>query len=101
MAIKPNGLPFLLPSSLNMDDKVKRKPAPRMFCDICDLFDAHETEDCPVQGSDSPPLEPAAPVPPMQRNADGTKVLPQPRKYCTKCEVFGHDADECDADECY
>ncbi|KAK7075320.1 hypothetical protein SK128_012421 [Halocaridina rubra] len=30
--------------------------APRMYCDICDCFDAHDTEDCPKQASsDSPP----------------------------------------------
>ena len=26
-----------------------RAVPPRMFCDICDLFDLHETEDCPTQ----------------------------------------------------
>lgn len=25
------------------------KPAPRLYCDICDVFDLHETEDCPKQ----------------------------------------------------
>ena len=25
------------------------KPAPRLYCDICDIFDSHETEDCPKQ----------------------------------------------------
>ena len=30
--------------------------APRLFCDICDVFDLHDTEDCPQQAmSDSPP----------------------------------------------
>ena len=24
--------------------------APRLFCDICDEFDIHDTEDCPTQG---------------------------------------------------
>ncbi len=23
--------------------------APRLFCDICDRFDLHDTEDCPTQ----------------------------------------------------
>ena len=26
-----------------------RAVPPRMFCDICDQFDLHETEDCPTQ----------------------------------------------------
>ena len=33
-------------------DDVARKPAPRLFCDICDVFDRHETEDCPTQAMD-------------------------------------------------
>ena len=24
----------------------------RSFCDICDVFDSHETEDCPLQSND-------------------------------------------------
>lgn len=28
-----------------------RAVPPRMFCDICDQFDLHETEDCPTQVS--------------------------------------------------
>lgn len=32
-------------------------PPPRLFCDICDVFDQHDTDDCPMQAmpSDSPP----------------------------------------------
>ena len=31
-------------------------PPPRLFCDICDIFDEHDTDDCPLQAaSDSPP----------------------------------------------
>jgi|LakMenEpi03Aug12_release.lakeMendotaPanAssembly.Ray.scaffolds.fasta_scaffold534665_1 hypothetical protein len=26
-----------------------RQTAPRLFCDICDEFDLHDTEDCPKQ----------------------------------------------------
>ena len=26
-----------------------RAVPPRMYCDICDQFDLHETEDCPIQ----------------------------------------------------
>lgn len=64
---------------------IKRKPAPRLFCDICDIFDAHETEDCPLQASDSPPPPPA-----YGSSREGTdikeRVLPPPRKYCEICE---------------
>ncbi|XP_053960929.1 restin homolog isoform X3 [Anastrepha ludens] len=74
----------------------KRKPAPRVFCDICDEFDKHETEDCPLQASDvrdysPPPLNDPA------KKAD--RKLPEPRKYCETCEVFGHETGECEDDE--
>ncbi|XP_073825057.1 cytoplasmic linker protein 190 isoform X7 [Musca autumnalis] len=77
----------------------KRKPAPRVFCDICDEFDKHETEDCPLQASDDRPY---TPPPRAERNNNEAKErkLPEPRKYCESCEVFGHEAGECD-DECY
>ncbi|XP_053694329.1 restin homolog isoform X3 [Sabethes cyaneus] len=74
----------------------KRKPAPRMFCDICDEFDQHETEDCPKQCSDSPPESLKHP------SADSKeRKLPPPRKYCDGCEVFGHELGECPDDETY
>ena len=30
-------------------ERRKHKPAPRLFCDICDMFDQHDTDDCPQQ----------------------------------------------------
>lgn len=30
----------------------ERQIAPRIYCDICEEFDAHETEDCPQQTTD-------------------------------------------------
>ena len=61
----------------------KRKPAPRVFCDICDEFDKHETEGCPLQASDVRDYSP----PPLTE-ATGKKIrkLPEPRKYCETCE---------------
>lgn len=107
------------------DIPVKRKPAPRLFCDICDVFDQHDTEDCPVQSSESSPLHTAS-KPTNNGDSDGKKkrVLPPPRKYCEVCEgknirmnskltfsiiitffhlfsVFGHEKGECDAEETY
>jgi len=54
--------------------------APRMFCDICDVFDAHETEDCPQQAmsSDSPPPSHYA----------GSRDVVRP--YCDSCESQYH-----------
>ena len=51
------------------------KPAPRLFCDICDVFDLHDTEDCPQQAmSDSPP--------PSLHHRDRHEQRP----YCDICE---------------
>lgn len=70
----------------------RRKPAPRLFCDICDEFDLHETEDCPLQSSDSPP---------PRINNDKERIIPSPRKYCESCETFGHEFGECNDDETF
>ncbi|VEN55978.1 unnamed protein product [Callosobruchus maculatus] len=61
-----------------------KKPAPRMYCDICEEFDLHETEDCPTQTDWV-----------MIRNSDKPKEIPAPRPYCDNCEVFGHCTEEC------
>ncbi|XP_039746795.1 CAP-Gly domain-containing linker protein 2 isoform X4 [Pararge aegeria] len=66
-----------------------RAVAPRLFCDICDVFDAHDTEDCPRQS-----VEPD--VPPSSK-----KVPPPPRPYCEICEVFGHTTENCDEEETF
>ncbi|XP_030383109.1 restin homolog isoform X3 [Scaptodrosophila lebanonensis] len=78
----------------------KRKPAPRLFCDICDEFDKHETEDCPLQASDDRDYSPPPPAE-ANNNEKKERKLPVPRKYCESCEVFGHDTGECADDETY
>ena len=68
---------------------VQSKMAPRMFCDICDEFDLHETEDCPQQM--------------MQAEADDVslhskheaKAKISIRAYCDLCETFGHEEENC------
>lgn len=52
-----------------------KQPAPRMYCDICEEFDLHETEDCPTQASDDVVVE----------KPEGSKVKPPPRPYCDFC----------------
>ncbi|XP_068629873.1 restin homolog isoform X2 [Battus philenor] len=64
----------------------RKTRAPRLFCDICDEFDAHDTEDCPRQSATPPP--PA-------------RVPPPPRPYCDICEVFGHATENCDEEETF
>ncbi|XP_064090072.1 CAP-Gly domain-containing linker protein 1-like isoform X4 [Macrobrachium nipponense] len=64
--------------------------APRMYCDICDCFDAHDTEECPKQASSESP-------PPTQCHGDRGSTRP----YCDTCEVFGHETGECNDDETF
>lgn len=66
---------------------VRRQPAPRLFCDICDEFDAHDTEDCPLQSGDSPPSHVAtASIPLLVGGGVKERKVPPPRKYCDTCE---------------
>ncbi|VBB33297.1 unnamed protein product, partial [Acanthocheilonema viteae] len=58
----------------------------RSYCDICEVFDLHDTTDCPTQAMD---LE-EEPI--REKNK---KVKPQARPYCEQCEEFGHDTNNC------
>ncbi|XP_034952546.1 restin homolog isoform X4 [Chelonus insularis] len=69
----------------------KKAAPPRMFCDICDQFDLHETEDCPKQAQD---LEDEKPL-------KKSKKPPVDRPYCENCEMFGHDTADCDDAETF
>ncbi|XP_077273312.1 cytoplasmic linker protein 190 isoform X7 [Temnothorax americanus] len=72
----------------------KRTAAPRMFCDICDQFDLHETEDCPRQAQDfTETIEKAVPKTPKKQSVE--------RPYCENCEMFGHDTRDCDDAETF
>ncbi|KAM4576946.1 CAP-Gly domain-containing linker protein 1 isoform 4-T4 [Odontesthes bonariensis] len=84
------------PSELdNYDDHdkqpVKKKLPPRVFCDICDCFDLHDTEDCPTQMQmpDSPP----------HTTYHGNKSDERP--YCDICEAFGHWTESCNDDQTF
>ena len=62
--------------------------APRLFCDICDEFDLHDTEDCPTQAMPDP----------YEHDSGHTRSggqRGQVREFCTNCEMFGHSADQC------
>lgn len=69
----------------------KKKPPPRMFCDICDCFDLHETEDCPTQTQFDES--------PEHSTYHGNKDDERP--YCDICEVFGHWTDSCNDDQTF
>lgn len=71
----------------------KRAAAPRMFCDICDQFDLHETEDCPRQAQDFTESTERAVKTPKKQSVE--------RPYCENCEMFGHDTRDCDDAETF
>ncbi|XP_073079909.1 CAP-Gly domain-containing linker protein 1 isoform X13 [Manis javanica] len=79
-------------NNYDSDDQEKQsKKKPRLFCDICDCFDLHDTEDCPTQAqmSDDPP----------HSTHHGSRS--EERPYCEICEMFGHWATNCNDDETF
>ena len=63
------------------DPLLDNLPPPRLFCDICDVFDQHDTDDCPMQTmSDSPPHS-------MYHGAKAPGGSDRP--YCDNCEGEG------------
>ncbi|RWS28868.1 CAP-Gly domain-containing linker protein 1-like isoform X5 [Leptotrombidium deliense] len=64
--------------------------APRLFCDICDVFDAHDTEDCPQQSGQ---MQDAHSQHQLSRNVE--------RPYCRTCEVFGHWTEACNDNQSF
>jgi CAP-Gly domain-containing linker protein 1 len=62
--------------------------APRLFCDICDEFDLHDTEDCPGQMMTTSTS--------YDTNKENHQVIKSSnRTYCDLCEQFGHEESEC------
>lgn len=80
------------------DEDPENLPPPRMFCDICEVFDQHDTDECPLQvstaASDSPP--PSSAPSKTQRAPGGSN-----RPYCTNCEIFGHATEDCQYEAMY
>lgn len=78
--------------------------APRLFCDICDQFDLHDTEDCPTQASsetDSPPALLNRSSAAYNQHSHHGGVRGSTRPYCDNCEVFGHLTSECEEEATY
>ncbi|KAF5279167.1 hypothetical protein FQR65_LT03413 [Abscondita terminalis] len=67
---------------------------PRVYCDICELFDDHETEDCPLQASGIDGIG----SPSYSRRPRGTESN---RSYCEICEIFGHCTEDCKEDQTF
>lgn len=84
-------LVFTFPDNSLEDGKKKKKAPPRIFCDICDCFDRHDTVDCPtqIQSPDSPP----------HSTHHGSRKKERP--YCDICETFGHWTDLCNDDQTF
>lgn len=71
-----------------------RAVPPRLFCDICDEFDLHDTEDCPTQASSMI----------VEEEKSHTKKHSKRgvvREYCDTCEIFGHSTESCTEAESY
>ncbi|KAM8828190.1 CAP-Gly domain-containing linker protein 1 isoform 2-T5 [Spinachia spinachia] len=71
--------------------QTEKKATPRLFCDICDCFDLHDTEDCPTQAQ-SPDAVPHTAY--HGKRADE-------RPYCDICEAFGHATESCNDDQTF
>ncbi|CAJ1070070.1 CAP-Gly domain-containing linker protein 1 isoform X2 [Xyrichtys novacula] len=71
--------------------KREKKATPRLFCDICDCFDLHDTEDCPTQAQ-SPDS-----VPHTTYHGKPSDERP----YCDICEAFGHSTESCNDDQTF
>ncbi|XP_044189414.1 CAP-Gly domain-containing linker protein 1 isoform X2 [Thunnus albacares] len=71
--------------------KRAKKATPRLFCDICDCFDLHDTEDCPTQAQ-SPDSVPHS-------TYHGNPADERP--YCDICEAFGHATESCNDDQTF
>ncbi|KAM6976223.1 CAP-Gly domain-containing linker protein 1 [Tautogolabrus adspersus] len=71
--------------------KREKKATPRLFCDICDCFDLHDTEDCPTQAQ-SPDS-----VPHTTYHGKPSDERP----YCDICEAFGHATESCNDDQTF
>ncbi|XP_076266229.1 cytoplasmic linker protein 190 isoform X7 [Rhynchophorus ferrugineus] len=89
MGYSPAAADELKQLGFNLD--AKKQPAPRMYCDICEEFDLHETEDCPTQASDEPPG--------IAELGKERKQKPPPRPYCDICGEFGHETMDCTDDQ--
>ncbi|OTF70310.1 hypothetical protein BLA29_012448, partial [Euroglyphus maynei] len=60
----------------------------RKYCDICELFDSHETEDCPQQSSS--PLIMVNGIGQEPGHTYNAVNRTEHRSYCMTCEKFGH-----------
>ncbi|KHN71064.1 Restin -like protein [Toxocara canis] len=60
----------------------------RLFCDICEVFDLHDTTECPTQAMEIEEYE-------RHSHHGINKKKPAPRPYCDHCEAFLHNTADC------
>ena len=89
--LENNSLASPLDESSPSDAKLPTKP-PRLYCDVCERFDEHDTEDCPLQSGEMTQSGEVI------VNNQKRKAPPPPRPFCTTCEVWGHEAANCISD---
>ncbi|KYB25236.1 Restin homolog-like Protein [Tribolium castaneum] len=90
--ILESGYSPAMADELKLMGSPQRQVPPRVYCDICEEFDLHETEDCPKQNTD------LAPANGGQRGEH--KHVPE-RPYCEICEAFGHATEDCQEDQTF
>jgi hypothetical protein len=66
-------------------DAAAAKKKRRLFCHICELFEVHDTLDCPKAGGGGG----------SKFSTPKTAVAGIARPYCEVCEEFGHATDDC------
>ncbi|VDK78124.1 unnamed protein product, partial [Onchocerca ochengi] len=66
--------------------KTTQEVSLRLYCDICEVFDLHDTTDCPAQ---------AMAVEDEAIHQKTKKAKPPARPYCEQCEEFEHDTSNC------
>jgi CAP-Gly domain-containing linker protein 1 len=71
------------------EDFTETGPPDRLFCDICDVFDEHDTADCPQQAMEEH----------VESSHGGQRGMERP--YCDNCEMFGHWTENCDDNETF
>ena len=88
-----------LPYSTTPDESMVDSPTnpwgqqtARPYCDICEIFDSHDTEDCPIQNENNSPEDFQTPK---------LVLAYSEREYCEVCEMFGHTSESCDTQETF
>lgn len=80
-------------SNVKVGNLSKFKPKKiREYCDHCEVFDLHDTNDCSKEATQRAELcNHVATLSPLSKNPISTR----PRPFCNYCEAFLHPTNEC------